>query len=177
MLLEYELAVDGEMPERDFDRVVGAIRREVGGGGMVTAVGRSLTWSSDDPNHAASVSVTVRDGRTMLVVTQRLKAIAKPVFGGLMGSIGGGVGGVVFGGVMNATNGDPTFGLPAWLAVVATAYGVARFTFGRMVRKRRTWLRGFAEQLAEEIRSTIAERDRSRQLQQPSNSDERKRVR
>ncbi|HYD51259.1 MAG TPA: serine/threonine-protein kinase [Gemmatimonadaceae bacterium] len=177
LALTYEIAVEGEMSERDFDRVAETIRLTLGETGMVTAVGRSLTWSSTDQNRKTSVSVSVRDGRTVVFVGEKLTSMVGGVFGGIMGGFGGGVGGAVFGAVMSATQGNPAIGLPAWLGVVASSWGIARFTYGRVVRSRRESLRGLGEQIAAEIRDTIAARARRRPLPRPVSSDERERVR
>ena len=48
LVIEYEAVVDGEVSERDFDVLGNVIRQRMqGDAGTLTAVGRSLNWSSD----------------------------------------------------------------------------------------------------------------------------------
>jgi len=154
--LEYEVVLDGEVPEREFDRLIETMRRTLGDVGMVTAVGRSLAWSSTDRRRNLNVSVAVRGGRTTIRASERMTQMIGGVFGPIMGAGGGGLGGAVFGSVMGATHGDPLFAFPAWMSVVAAAYGVARFTFARIVKRRRAGLRDVVERLADEARALIA---------------------
>ncbi|MEP7348309.1 MAG: serine/threonine-protein kinase, partial [Gemmatimonadaceae bacterium] len=89
--LAFEAIVDGEMPERDFDVMVDLIRRALGDSGMVSAVGRSLTWSSADRQRKISISVLVRAGKTNIYISERLRDLAGGLFGGIMGGGGGGM--------------------------------------------------------------------------------------
>jgi eukaryotic-like serine/threonine-protein kinase len=154
--LEYEVVVDGEVPEREFDRLVETMRRVLGDVGLVTMVGRSLGFSSTDRRRNLNVSVAVRGGRTTIRASERMTSAAGGVFGPIMGAGGGGLGGAVFGSMMGATHGDALIALPAWGSTILLAYGVARFTFGRVVRGRRTALREVTERLADEARALIA---------------------
>ncbi|MGH7709751.1 MAG: serine/threonine-protein kinase, partial [Gemmatimonadaceae bacterium] len=86
-----EAVIDGEMRERDFDLMVDIIRRALGDAGNVSAVGRSLSWTSTSSSRKAHVSVLVRDGRTSIYVNERLKDLAGGLFGGIVGGGGGGL--------------------------------------------------------------------------------------
>ena len=157
--LEYEAVLDGEVPERDFDRLVEAMRRVLGDVGLVTTVGRSLAWSSTDRRRNLNVSVAVRGGRTTIRASERMTPMVGGVFGPIMGAGGGGLGGMVFGSTMAATHGDGFIAVSMWSGMVALAYGVARFTFGRVVKGRRTALREVVERVADEARTVIATPD------------------
>ncbi|MEW5916212.1 MAG: serine/threonine-protein kinase, partial [Gemmatimonadota bacterium] len=78
-----ESIVDGEMRERDFDLMIDIIRRSLNDTGIVTAVGRSLSWASADKQRKVQVSVLVRDGRTSIYVSERLRDLAGGLYGGI----------------------------------------------------------------------------------------------
>jgi len=174
--LEYEAIVDGEMSEREFDRLVESIRRALGDVGLVTAVGRSLAWSSTDQNRKVNVSVHIRDGQTTIRASERLAPLAGQLFGGIMGGVGGGIGGSTVGSIMAASRGgEPMLAIAAALGIVVATYGTARFAFRRTSRKRGQTLQALVAQLAEDTRAAIARRASTRRL--PHSSDERERVR
>ncbi|HEX7121427.1 MAG TPA: hypothetical protein VF178_03580, partial [Gemmatimonadaceae bacterium] len=155
-VIAYEATVPGEMPERDFDLLVGIIQRALNDPGNVSTVGRSLSWSSTD-QRKVGVSVLVRDGRTTIHVNERLKELAGGIFGGVMGGVGGPGLGI---GIPLAIE---TFGQP-WLiplfavSIAGTAYSIARYAFKRVSTSRGKVLRDLTQQLAEQARTSIARR-------------------
>ena len=154
--IEYEVVVDGEISERDFERLVEPIRSTLSDVGTVGAIGRSFTWSATDPKRRVHVAVQMRSGRTTIRIAETLKALRGSVFGGGVGGFGGGFGGPTFASVLSAT-GAVELALPAALAVVATAYFGTRTVYKGIVKSRQTELRGLLARLAEEARRAIAE--------------------
>ena len=153
--ISYEAVVDGEMRERDFDLMVDIIRRALGEAGNVSAVGRSLSWSSAGSGRKANVSILVRDGRTSIYVNERLKDLAGGLFGGIMGGGGGGMVGpsIAFGAEFL---GSPLAAVGMVLANVGLAYGVARTIYTKITGRRRKVLAELTERLAEQARRSLA---------------------
>ncbi len=154
--IEYEVVVDGEISERDFERLVETIRRTLSDVGTVGVIGRSFTWSATDPKRRVHVAVQMRNGRTTIRVAETLKALRHSVFGGGVGGFGGGFGGPLFAMVSSAT-GTVEVGIAAALTAVTTAYLGTRAVYKGMVKSRQTELRGLIARLAEEARLSIAE--------------------
>jgi serine/threonine-protein kinase len=152
----WEVVVPGEMPERDFDLLVGIIQRALNDSGTVSTVGRSLSWASTD-QRKVGVTVLVRDGRTTIHVGERLKELAGGVFGGIMGGAGGPGLGLSIPLAIEALS-QPLL-IPFFIVgVVGTAYGAARYTFRRISSSRSKVLRELTERLAEQARDSIARR-------------------
>jgi serine/threonine-protein kinase len=59
--IEYEVVVDGEISERDFEWLVEPIRSTLSDVGTVGAIGRSFTWSATDPKRRVHVAVQMRN--------------------------------------------------------------------------------------------------------------------
>jgi len=157
LVIEYEAVVDGEVSEREFDVLGNVIRqRAAGETGTLTAVGRSLNWSSTSGARRMSVTVVARRGKTTIRCTENLAGLTGAIFGPTMGAGGGGGGGMVFGALMSTHH--PMIAVAGWLGPVAGAYGLARTIFAARVRGRRAKLRALVEELAREIRDSIAGR-------------------
>jgi hypothetical protein len=77
------------------------------------------------------------------------------VFGGIMGGGGGGMGGAMMGVIAGSTH-QPLLGLAAWLATIATSFGAARFTLGRIAASKREKLTEIAHMLANQIAESTA---------------------
>ena len=150
-----EATIDGEMPERDYDLVLDIIRREIGEVGQIGSVGRTFSWSVSNQNRKLQISVMPRGGKTTVRCDEQLGQITGGIFGGMMGGIGGGLGGAVMGSVAGGAN-EPLLGLAAWLAVIASAYGGARYTLRRLANSRRGKLHEIAQQLANQIAESTA---------------------
>ena len=68
--IEYELVVDGEMPDDDFDLLVDVIRARPANAAPIDAVGRSFSWQSEPGNEGnLQVSVLPRGGKTTIRVS------------------------------------------------------------------------------------------------------------
>ena len=151
--LEYEVVVDGEMSERDYDLLADIIRHETSESGQVAALGRSFTWQTHPAKRNLQVSVLSRGGKTTIRVSETMKAIAGALFGGIMGGLGGGSMGVWI--VLGARMHDPLFTLLGWAGTVALSFLTARGFFGMATRKRQRELEALAEQLAAQARESI----------------------
>ena len=157
LVIEYEAVVDGEVSERDFDVLGNVIRqRTAGDTGTLTAVGRSLNWSSSTGARRMSVTIVARRGKTTIRCTENLSGVSGTIFGPTMGAGGMGGGGMVFGILMGTHH--PLVAAAGWLGAIATTFGVARTIFVRRVRSRRRKLRALLEALAAEVRESIAGR-------------------
>ncbi len=153
----FEVAIPGEMPERDFDLMVDVISRALNDAGTASMVGRALKWSPTDRQRKVQVSVLVRDGRTTIHVGERFRDLIGALYGGIVGGGGGASIGPVIGfsvGVM----GSPLFIIPGLVTTVGTAFGIARYFLRRTVRSRTQVLRQLTERLAEQARDSIARR-------------------
>ena len=149
--------MDGEVSERDFDVLGNVIRQRMAGdAGTLTAVGRSLNWSSNTGARRLSVTIVARRGKTTIRCTENLAGLTGAIFGPTMGAGGGGWG-------RNGIRGDyvdaSSTGRPrGWLGTVATSTGVARTIFVAKARDRREKLRAMVDALAHEVRESIAGR-------------------
>jgi serine/threonine-protein kinase len=155
--IEYEVVVDGEVSEHDFDQLAETIRRTLSDVGIVGSMGRSFTWSASDPKRSVHVVVQMRAGRTTIRVAESLRALMGGVFGGGVGGFGGGFGGPTLGIMMGVTH-MPQVAIPAALSVVAAAYLGSRTVYKSIVRARQAELRGLALRLAEEATASIEAR-------------------
>lgn len=152
--IAFEAIIDGEMLERDFDVLTDCIRRTLGEGGIVSAVGRSFSWNSSDRQRKVSISVQARGGKTTIFVSERLRDLAGGLFGGIMGGGGGGLMGPSMALGFNVFHsGAAAFGMV--VGVVGLAYGVARTIFVRMARSRRKILEGLTADLVELARESM----------------------
>jgi hypothetical protein len=152
--LQFEVVVDGEMPQSDFDLLVDTIRECAGEAGQLAAVGRSFSWQSNPVKGNLHVTVLPRAGKTTIRVSESMRAVVTALFGlsGVVSLITApiwlGIGlGVVHSGV---------FTIAMWTATASLAYSSARSLFGRSSRKREEVLRELAETLALEARESIA---------------------
>jgi serine/threonine-protein kinase len=152
--IEYEVALDGEMPEDDFDWVVETIRRTLGDVGIASTVGHSMSWSSADPKRQINVTVHVRGGRTTITVSERLRQFRNEVFGAWVGGLGGGLAGPAIALSWRLAE-SPVLAAGAALAVFVSLYGATRHFFGSTIRERRRALRELTERVSAEAESSI----------------------
>ena len=156
----FERVVAGELPETEYSALVEEIRRTIGQVGMVSQLGRSFSWS---PSRGVAsrgeleVGVSVRGGRTRIVVQESLAPLAGAVFGGIGGGMGGGGMGPIIGVFAGALHmGGSVIGVvvPLWLA---TTFITARTVYRRTSRKRERELEALADRLAGIVRDVVAE--------------------
>jgi tRNA A-37 threonylcarbamoyl transferase component Bud32 len=144
-----ERIVEGELPETSFLYVVEEIRQVLGTSGQVSQLGRSFAWSmgKNPSNRNLEVTVSVRAGRTRILIHENLT----PLIGMVYGPIGGGMGGAGMGVLSGVVAG--TLGNPALIAVVAPlwlliTYGTGRAIYSTVSRRRQRALADLADRLA-----------------------------
>jgi serine/threonine-protein kinase len=154
MRLEFEVIVDGEMPEHDFDLIADHIRHLTGESGQMATVGRSFSWQTSGDRRNMHVSVLSRGGKTTIRVSEHLRRAAGGYFGGIMGGVGGGTAGVWVGIAARAHN--VPLGIGLWLVAIGATYLTARGLFMITSNKRGDELRALAETLGAQARESIA---------------------
>ncbi len=148
--LEYEVRVDGEASERDLEIAVELIRRAMKQVGVVSRIGRSLSWSSVGDERKVDITIVARGGQTMIRANERLGQLAGGLFGGIMGGVGGGGGGVAM-----AIGAGSLHSLPIafamWASVAGGSYVLARGIYSSVARDRQGQLRRLVMDIAEYI--------------------------
>lgn len=155
-----ERTMDGEVPTAEYEVIVDMLRRMFNDNGFVGTIGKSLAWSSAPRGygrHGSSqqinVSVTPRDGRTVIRVEQSLRGTAGGLFGGLMGGIGGGTTGLsVSAGMVVFHSALIAAGL--WVSVLGASYLLARRIFVHVARGRSSTLRDVLNQICDHVAAT-----------------------
>jgi serine/threonine-protein kinase len=151
--LQYEIVVNGEVAEDDFDLLVDIIRRETNQTGILASVGRSLSWQTHPGGRNIQVTVLPRGGKTTIRVSENLKHAIGEIFGGIMGSIGGTMAPIMVG--VGAKLHNPVFALSVWVGTVLITYASSRGLFWHTTRSRDKELCRLAEALAEQSRESI----------------------
>jgi len=152
--LEFEVIVDGEMPDGDFDLIADSIRHAIGESGQMATVGRSFSWQTLPERRNMHVSVLARGGKTTIRVSENLKRTVGGFFGGIMGGVGGGTSSVWL--AIGAKTHNIGLGFGLWAAAIGATYLTARGLFMISSNKRAEELRGLAETLAAQARESIA---------------------
>ncbi|UCC74674.1 MAG: hypothetical protein JSV86_09030 [Gemmatimonadota bacterium] len=148
----YERIIRGELPESEFELLVPEIQRTAEGHGQGSLLGHTFTWRSSAPQGERSLQVTVssRDGRTHILIEERLHGLAGQLFGGIMGGVGGGVGlGVGLG--VGVPLGSLAFSIAFPAAVIGGSWLLARAIFGSVARRRRRALRDLLDRITEHV--------------------------
>jgi eukaryotic-like serine/threonine-protein kinase len=154
MSILFEVQVTGEVPDSEMYVLVETIRRRMGDPGHVGALGRSVSWSSDNKSRRLQISIVARHGQTTIRIDERLGQLAGALYGGIVGGGGGGSGGVMFG-IGMGTFHSLAASLGLWGGAIAAAALLARTIFRAQVGSRRETLRKLALELAEQARDTM----------------------
>lgn len=148
--LVYEVRVDVEATERDLEIAVELVRRAMRQVGVVSRIGRSLSWSTVGDQRKVDLTIVARGGHTVIRADERLGALAGGLFGGIMGGMGGGGGSAAL-----AIGGGALHSLAAaigmWLSVVGGSYALARGIYTSVARDRQEQLRRLVTDIAEFI--------------------------
>ena len=148
--LEYEVRVDGEASERDLEIAVELIRRAMKQVGVVSRIGRSLSWSSVGDERKVDITIVARSGQTLIRANERLGQLAGGLFGGIMGGVGGGGGGIAM-----AVGAGSLHSLPIafamWASVAGGSYALARGIYSSVARDRQAQLRRLVMDIAEYV--------------------------
>jgi hypothetical protein len=150
--------VEGELAETEFLYVLEEIRRCLGSAGQVSQLGRSFTWSmgKTPTNRNVEVSVSVRAGRTRIMINETLGNLVGAVYGPIGGGMGGGGSGMMVAIIEGALHMPALLigAIPLWL--LAT-YGTARAVYSGTSKRRRRELGDLADRLAAVIEDEIAQ--------------------
>jgi serine/threonine protein kinase len=158
--LLFERSVEGELADADYSLLVEEIRIALKEVGQVSQLGRSFSWTLNKGSSGTrnvEVAVSVRNGRTRIIVQENLNNLIGAIYGGVGGGLGGGGMGPMIGllvGTKVVAAAAMGLVVPAWLAVV---YGVARSSYYYAVKRRAKTLGGLADKLAELSRELIGE--------------------
>jgi eukaryotic-like serine/threonine-protein kinase len=153
-VLDYELRVDGEATERDLEIAVELIRRSMRQVGVVSRIGRSLSWNAVGDDRKVDITITARGGKTVIRANERLGHLAGGLFGGIMGGMGGGGGGAAMGIGAGALHSVP-LALAMWASIVGGSYVLARTIYTSVARDRQQQLRRLTTEIAEYFRDGI----------------------
>lgn len=159
-VITIERTVRGEVSVDQYEAIVEEIRRAFSDNGFVSTLGRSLAWTSISAGsgrrqggHSINVTVSPRNGNTVIRAEESLRSVAGGLFGGLMGAVGGGTTGLSLGvgvGVMHSA----LVAGGMWASIFGGSYVLARTIFGRVARKRGDRLRAVVDTIAEHITAT-----------------------
>lgn len=152
--LHVERVIDGELSSDDLEALVGEVRRTFGEPGMVSTLGRTVTWSPTPSMRYGNgmqgrrlfITLATRGGQTTLRAEEDLAPLSGGLFGGLMGGMGGGLT------VPAAALGIGVFHTPVAIvglvgALFGGTYALARGIYASVARKRETELRQLVERL------------------------------
>ena len=151
-----ERVVEGELPETEYSLLVDETRRVLKNVGQVSQLGRSFSWvaSPGATKRSLEIVVTVRGGRTRLLIQENLAPIIGGVFGGVGGGMGGGGIGPIIGifvGAFHAGAAIPAV-IPLWLM---TTYITARTVYRRVTRRRQRELEVLADRIEAMVRELV----------------------
>ncbi len=161
---EFEAILDGELFDDDVEDVADEIRRSVSDLGTANMIGRTVTWTAGSAvtqggvQRKLQVSVSSRNGRTVIRAFEDVSQLAGGIFGGIAGGVGGGGGAASIAITLAVTKGAFLVAAPVFAGVVAGAYGLARAIFVHTSRKRERALRTIVERVALRARECIAAR-------------------
>ena len=148
--LVIERVVTGEVPDAEFPMLVDEIRRTLGDVGLVSALGRTVTWTTARAagGRNLQISVSVRAGRTRVLLLDRLGDLQGGLFGGMMGGLGGGGTGPIVAVAVEALKTPAVLiaAIPLWLA---TVFAGTRALYHYTVKGRQRKLEQLADRLAE----------------------------
>lgn len=152
--IDYEARIEGEVTEQDLEMAVEIIRRTMRQVGVVSRIGRSLSWSAVGDDRKVDVTIVARGGRTVIRAYERLGSLTGGLFGGIMGGVGGGGGTAAALFCADALNSTP-LGLVMWASVVLGSYALARGIYTSVAHDRQHQLKRLVGELAEYIRDGV----------------------
>lgn len=156
-IITIERTISGEVSADDYELIVEELRRVFNDNGIVSTLGRSLAWTSIPSGRrrgGRSVNITVspRDGNTVIRAEESLRSVAGGLFGGLMGGIGGGTTGASMAVGIGVLHSAVAFG-GIWLSVLGGSYLLARTIFANVARRSGSRLREAVDRIAQHIHS------------------------
>ena len=155
--LDLEREFAGAFPVDHFEDLIDPIRAIVRDPGRTEVLKSSMTWSASTGPKAMGpflvVTVSVRDGRTRLAVSDKLGQLAGAIFGGVGGGAGGGT---LILPIMLGMAAGPALIPVALVAWLGGAWLGCRSLFRRSSRKRANQLQRVFDALVTEIETGIA---------------------
>jgi hypothetical protein len=156
LLLELERTFQAAFPADKLEDLIGIIRGITKERGHTELLRASMAWSSITSARGTgplmNVTVTIRDGTTQLIVSDRLGQLA----GALYGGVGGGVGGGAIMLPILASIGAPYLAPLIFAGWFGGVYAGARALFKRGARKRAERVQAVFDALADEIQRTLS---------------------
>jgi hypothetical protein len=152
--LECDAEIDGNASERELEVAVELIRRSMRQVGVVSRIGRSLSWSSVGSQRQIDITITSRSGKTVLRANERLGRLAGGLFGGIVGGVGGGGAGAALGVGVGAFH-SALIAAGIWLFSIAGSYTLARSIYTSVAHDRQNQLRRLVTEIAEYLRDGI----------------------
>jgi eukaryotic-like serine/threonine-protein kinase len=154
--LVYETVINGEIDQDDYDMMLDALSHHTvrdGLSGTAASLGKALTWNGrTDKKRELRVSVSPREGRTTIRVVELLRQPINAMYAVLMGTIGGGLGGMLFGSLARGGSDAIAEGAATWAFMGALSYLIARSTADEYSKKRQTKAKALLESLASQAR-------------------------
>ncbi len=161
-VLTVERTVVGEVSARDHPVLVEKLRDLVGYVGNTSTLSSSLEWESTtghtfwhlDRSRGPSqvrdthVTVTPHDGRTRIVVRERLQPVAQLTYAMTTAAM---VAPTLLGALLVSDSFGVGVGVLTVAAVCAGSFGLARSFIKRLAGKRRSQVRAMADELAQEV--------------------------
>ena len=152
--LVYEMVVNGEVREDDYDLMLSALTHLTdrdGVRGSAASVGKTLTWNGIEGNREVGVTIVPRSGRTTIRVMENLKRPISALYAGIMGVVGLGVGGMSFGSIVrNGENFD--FGITWFIIIAGVSALMARTAADGYSKKRQLKARELLDALGAQAR-------------------------
>ena len=145
-----EAVVPREAPDADIDALAEHIRHVLRVKGTASRFGRSLTWTSRSVNRQIDVTITVKNGRTIIRADEHLGTLAGGLYGGVVGGLGGSLLGLAIPvGLAVMHSGTAAIGLSA--AFVTFSYGLARTIYTGVSDSRERELRRLVQRIADQL--------------------------
>ncbi|GAB1344041.1 serine/threonine-protein kinase [Gemmatimonas sp.] len=160
--IEYESVIEGELPLDALEDMADLARRSLGDLISVSAVGRTLTISTNTSRPGQNgmvrllqLTVAVRNGRTTVRAFEDIGGSAGALLGGIGGGVGMGLGAMTMGILASAQM--PVVGIMAWAGILVTAVASGRVAFGRTSRNKQQELRELVQELSRFANAHITE--------------------
>lgn len=152
-----ERTVEGELTVEAHEILAADIRAALGTSvmmGQMSTVGRTLTWTGFGQSGSIEVSISPRNGETVIRIDVNSKNLAGGLFGGIIGGVGGGLGSNVAWMLPRFLDLPWAAGLVGALGVVGLAYSLARWIYTSAVGR----LHHRIDQLADVLEGHLRER-------------------
>jgi hypothetical protein len=154
--LRWEVEVDGEIDESAHEAILEAIHVSITEPGTTSTAGRTLTWSFVTQGKTISVSVSPRNGKTVIRVEEGLANLIGGLYGGIVGGVGGGLG--PFAGIAGAALLGPVGAVAGVLLTLGASYVGTRAIYDKVTDKKEQKLAGLVDEVREAVERSIEAR-------------------